>query len=233
MAGGSPSGSVKTNCAPLGRPGACSTQMRPWWAVTMASHTARPRPTPGVADSRSPRVNFWKIRRSAPAVRRGHCRRPRCAVPCPARSRPAGWRCQPACTWPRFPAGCRARARSARRRIPPAAAGTGWTPSPGARPVVRAWPPAPRPPVPLPTAIPAAAACRRFAAGPCPAGWPPAHACAGPGRASRGWCPAHRPAARVAGVPACRSCRPGWSAACAGRATPRQAASCAASRIPC
>ena len=63
----------------------------------MASHT-RPRPTPGVADSRSPRVNFWKIRRSAPAPRRGHCRRPRCAVPCPARSRPAGWRCRPACT---------------------------------------------------------------------------------------------------------------------------------------
>ena len=50
---------------------------------------------------------------------------------------------------------------------------------------------------------------RRVAAlQPCP-GWPPAHACWG--RASRGWCPAHRPAARVAGVPACRSCRPAGS----------------------
>ncbi|MCY1527736.1 hypothetical protein D9M68_628120 [compost metagenome] len=37
----------------------------------IASQTARPRPTPGVADSRSPRVNFSKMRRSAPGATPG------------------------------------------------------------------------------------------------------------------------------------------------------------------
>ena len=58
-AGGVPSGSVNVTRAPP--PGMFAAHMRPWWASTIPRLIASPRPTPGVADSRAPRVNFSKI----------------------------------------------------------------------------------------------------------------------------------------------------------------------------
>src|SRR5579862_3922379 len=59
MSGGVPRGRVKRNCAPP--PGFSCAQMRPLCASIMARLMASPSPTPGVADSRAPRVNFSKI----------------------------------------------------------------------------------------------------------------------------------------------------------------------------
>src|SRR6202521_5783111 len=59
--GAVPSGSVNENLAPPA--GLFSAQIFPLCASTMARQIAKPRPTPEVADSRSPRVNFSKITR--------------------------------------------------------------------------------------------------------------------------------------------------------------------------
>src|SRR5262249_4059621 len=64
-AGGVPSGRVKQNRAPP--PGLVSTQIFPPWASMIARLIASPRPTPGVADSREPRVNFSKIASRCPS----------------------------------------------------------------------------------------------------------------------------------------------------------------------
>ena len=53
-----------TKRAPLATPG--SAVIVPLWASTIARQMASPRPTPGVADSFSPRVNFSKIASSLP-----------------------------------------------------------------------------------------------------------------------------------------------------------------------
>src|SRR6185312_16858424 len=62
--GGVPSGSVKMNDAPPS--GKFAAWILPSCASTIARQIASPRPTPGLADSRSPRVNFSKIASSLP-----------------------------------------------------------------------------------------------------------------------------------------------------------------------
>jgi len=69
IAGGVPSGSANTKRAPPA--GSFSAQILPRCASTMARLMVRPRPTPGVADSRAPRVNFSKIVSSLPGARPG------------------------------------------------------------------------------------------------------------------------------------------------------------------
>ena len=103
--------------------GRFAAKMLPPCASTIARLIARPRPTPGVADSRAPRVNFSKIASSWPVGMPGpsslHAsRRARRRA---ASARDGHERCRPACTWRRSRAGCRARARSASRRTRPAA----------------------------------------------------------------------------------------------------------------
>src|SRR5258708_39078858 len=69
MSGGEPSGNATTKRAPP--VGTFSAQIRPRWAATIARLMVRPRPTPGVADSRSPRANFSNIVSSLPGARPG------------------------------------------------------------------------------------------------------------------------------------------------------------------
>ena len=61
--GGSSAGSVNTKRAPP--PSRFSARIVPRCASTIARQIARPRPTPGIADSGWPRVNFSKIARLA------------------------------------------------------------------------------------------------------------------------------------------------------------------------
>src|SRR5260221_5562116 len=69
ISGGEPSGSRMMNLGPP--PGPRSARIFPRWASTMARLMASPRPTPGVADSRSPRANFSNIASSEPGTSPG------------------------------------------------------------------------------------------------------------------------------------------------------------------
>ena len=103
------------------RRGSFSAQILPRCASTIARLIASPSPTPGVADSRSPRVNFSKIASSCLSAVPGPWSLTRTSRSRPAPPRPAdqsAGRCVLSCIFEQV---VRARARSASRRTRPAA----------------------------------------------------------------------------------------------------------------